>query len=101
MQPEVELAQFTSIPAPPPVFDEFSTASGKPMASPPIGAGASEGAANNAPPDNQTQQLQHGEAEYPEHQVHITFCGPRTRNVRPPWLSFSPPLNRSAVLRSP
>ena len=32
---------------------------------------------------------------------HITFSGPRTRTVRPPWLSFSPPLTRSAVLRSP
>ena len=32
---------------------------------------------------------------------HITLAGPRTRTVRPPWLSFSPPLTRSAVLRSP
>ena len=32
---------------------------------------------------------------------HITLSAPRTRTVRPPWLSFTPPLTRSAVLRSP
>ena len=30
---------------------------------------------------------------------HITLSGPRTRTVRPPWLSFNPPLTRSAALR--
>ena len=68
-------------------------------------AGKGEGAARVLPLRNEAHQLrQHREAsEFHEHQVTHHFVRPThaPARFRPPWLSFSPPLTRSAALRVP
>ena len=99
----VELGQiFARFRSPAAVCAGFSSRPGKPVAASPFGARARRGM-QRAKCHYVTRRSSCNAVKLntPNIRWHITLTGPRTRMVRPPWLSFSPPLTRSAVLRSP
>ena len=83
--------------------DEFSVISGKPVAFSHAGMRAKCGEAQPVLWRYVTNltSCRTVKLRTPNIRWHITLSGPRTRTVRPPWLSFNPPLTRSAALRSP